>query len=301
MYFDLIKANPPFYSSKHHYPGITNNDSLDAVLKRIKLHAEFGVSDFEDARYQHLSLAMATNNEATEQDCRDREIVILEASKPSDRSSALATQLVRELESRAIKPSRMAWDQTTCDVRDKECISLMELETSFLENLSEADFNAVKNIVLNSANLTWVTALNGPAGAVASGMARSIRNEIPGKLFRSVQVQDRSLNDAGKLAFLVGQVATINTPDDEFREDAGVLQVCRVVEDAPMNEDITQLLVEGKESVESMALEQIDGPQMLAIRAQGMLDTLCVEEDDVASTELGKDEVEIEVRATGLK
>ena len=288
-------------SSKHHYPGITDIESLDSVLKRNKLHAEFGVSDFEDARYQHLSLAMAINSEANEQSSRDRDIVILEASTPSDRSSALAAQLVRELESRTIRTSRMAWNQTHCDFNDKECISLMELESSFLEDLSEADFHEVKKIVLDSANLTWVTALDGPAGAVASGMARSIRNEIPGKLFRSLQVQQKSLSSPAELAFLIGQAATTTIPDDEFREDAGVLQVCRVVEDVPMNEDITQLLVEGKENVENMALEQTDGPQMLAIRAQGMLDTLCVEDDDVAGTELGNDEVEIEVKATGLK
>lgn len=265
------------------------------------MHADFGVSDFEDARYQHLSLAVATTSESVEQDRRDREIVILEASSPSDRSSALATQIIHELESRTIKTSRMAWDRKICEVTGKECISLMELETSFLEDLSEADFNAVKRIILDSSSLTWVTALDGPAGAVASGMARSIRNEIPGKMFRSLQVQDRSLDSPDELAFLVAQVATTTIPDDEFREDGGIIQVCRVVEDAPMNEEITQLLVEGKENVENMALEQVSGPQMLAIRAQGMLDTLCVEDDDVAGNELGKDEVEIQVKATGLK
>ena len=244
---------------------------------------------------------MATNSEIVEKAPENREIVILEASKPSSRSSALAFQLVQELENRSIKTIRMVWDQKTYDLSEKECISLLELDASFLEDLSEADFTAVKSIILDSANLTWVTALDGPAGAVASGMARSIRNEIPGKSFRSLQVQDKSLDTPDKLAFLVGQVATTAIPDEEFREDAGVLQVCRVVEDAPMNEDITQLLVEGKENVESMALEQVNGPQMLAIRAQGMLDTLCVEEDDVAGDELGNDEVEIDVRATGLK
>ena len=274
---------------------------MDTILKRIKLHAEFGVSDFEDARYQHLSLAVATNSETAQQSREIREIILLESAKPSARSSALATQLVHELGSRNIKTTRMAWNQTIYDVSQKECISLLELEASFLEDLNEADFSAVKSIILDSSNLTWVTALDGPAGAVASGMARSIRNEIPGKSFRSLQVQDRSLGTPDKLAFLVGQVATTAIPDEEFREDAGVLQVCRVVEDAPMNEDITQLLVEGKENVESMALEQVNGPQMLAIRAQGMLDTLCVEEDDVAGEELGSDEVEIDVKATGLK
>ena len=273
---------------------------MDAVLKRNNLHAEFGISDFEDARYQHLSLAVATTSEPGEQDRQDREIVILEASNPSHRSSALATQLIHELESRAIKTSRMIWHPKTCDLTQKECISLMELEVPFLEDLSEVGFRSVKSIILDSANLTWVTALDGPAGAVASGMARSIRNEIPGKLFRSLQVRDKSLNTPNELAFLVGQVATTATPDDEFREDAGILQVCRVVEDAPMNDEITQLLVEGKENVESMALEQVNGPQMLAIRAQGMLDTLCVE-PDVAGNELEKDEVEIQVKATGLK
>ncbi len=288
-------------SSKHHYPGIADNESLNAVLKLNNLSAEFGVSDFEDDRYQHLSLAVAATGKPGDEGRRDREIIILEASNPSHRSSALATQLVHDLERRTIKTSRMVWDRKACDLREKECVSLMELEASFLEDLSEADFNVVKSIILDSANLTWVTALDGPAGAVASGMARSIRNEIPGKLFRSLQVQDKSLNSPDELAFLVGQLATTATPDDEFKEDNGVLQVCRVVEDAPMNEEITQLLVEGKENVENMALELVDGPQMLAIRAQGMLDTLCVEEDDVAGTELRSDEVEINVKATGLK
>lgn len=274
---------------------------MEAVLKRNNLQADFGIADFEDARYQHLSLAVATTSDIAKQDHRDREIIILEASNPSSRSSALATQLVQELESRTIKTSRIAWDRTSHDFSDKECVSLMELEASFLEDLSEADFNEVKKLILTSATLTWVTALDGPAGAVASGMARSIRNEIPGKIFRSLQVQDKSLDTPEALAFLVGQVATTEVSDDEFREEAGVLQVSRAVEDVPMNEDFTQLLVEGKENVENMALEQVDGPQKLAIKAQGMLDTLCVEEDDVAGTELGNDEVEIEVKATGLK
>ena len=274
---------------------------MDAILKRNKLHAGFGISDFEDARYQHLSLAVATNSETIQHEHRDREIVILEAAKPSHRSSALASQLIHELENRTIKTTRVTWNQTTYDFSQKECISLLELETSFLEDLSAADFSVVKNTILDSASLTWVTALDGPAGAVASGMARSIRNEIPGKVFRSLQVQEKSLDTPEKLAFLVGQVATTVITDEEFREDAGVLQVCRVVEDTPMNEDITQLLVEGKENVENMALEHVKGPQMLAIRAQGMLDTLCVENDDVAGNELGNDEVEIEVKATGLK
>ena len=244
---------------------------------------------------------MATIGKPIEQDHRDQEIIILEASNPSDRSSALATQLVHELQNRTFKTSRMAWDGKACDIREKECISLVELETSFLEDLSEEDFNVVKNVILDSAKLTWVTAFDGPAGAVASGMARSIRNEIPGKVFRSLQVQDKSLDSPNELAFLIGQLATTVTPDDEFKEDAGILQVCRVVEDARMNEEITQLLVEGTENVETMALEQVDGPQMLAIRSQGMLDTLCVEDDDVARTDLGQDEIEIQVKATGLK
>ena len=274
---------------------------MAAVLKRNNLSAEFGASDFEDPRYQHLSLAVATNSKPVEPDHRDREIVILEAAIPSDRSCALATQLIHELHSSSIKTSRKAWNAQDCDLTEKECVSLMELETSFLENLGEADFSAVKSLFLDSTNLTWVTALDGPAGAVASGMARSIRNEIPGKLLRSLRVQDKSLDSPIELAHLIGQLAATTTHDDEFREDAGVLQVCRVVEDASMNEDMTQSLVEAKDNVETMALEQVKGPQMLAIRAQGMLDTLCVEEDDVAGTELEKDEVEIEVKATGLK
>ena len=56
-----------------------------------------------------------------------------------------------------------------------------------------------------------------------------------------------------------------------------------------------------KDKVDLMPLQQVVCPSKLSIRAQGMLDTLCVEMDDTSASDLGDDELEIEVKATGLE
>ncbi|KAL9100557.1 MAG: hypothetical protein Q9163_004079 [Psora crenata] len=277
-----------------------DNKSIMTILKGNDFNPKFAASDFEDARYQQLSLVVATAKTAPETELQGQEIIVLEAPNPSQKSCALAAKVVYELNSRAIRTSRITWSKNISNLQGKICVSLMELEESFLKELGEPDFAATKQLILQASSLLWITALDDPEGSLASGMARSIRNEIPGKVFRTLQVGARSLDMPDRLAPLLGTLAVTSTADDEFLEEDGILKVPRVVEDEAMNQEMAHLLAEGKENIELIPLDQVPYPQKLGIRAQGMLDTLCLEADDTAGEELANDEVEIKVRATGL-
>lgn len=275
--------------------------ALEALLKRHDFAPDFIAAEFKDTQDQQLSVIVATAMKSLKSEAQVHEITILEASNPSHPSQRLAARLAFELGTNSIKTTRIRWNTNSFTMEGKVCISLIELETSILEHLGEGDFTAIKQLILHSSSLLWITALNNPAGGLVSGMARSIRNEIPGIQFRTLTVPAKSLDSPDQLAPLIGKLATTLTSDDEFLEKNGIIEVSRVVEDSRMNEEWSRQLMEGKDRIDFVPLEQVGSPQKLAIRAQGMLDTLCLETDEGTESELGNDEVEIEVKATGLK
>lgn len=232
---------------------------------------------------------------------REHKFTILEAAQPSKASRNLAARLALELESRNVKFEKITWGPHITGQTIKECISLLDLDASFLFDLGSEDFTSLQRLVVACPSLLWVTALDDPGADLVSGMARSIRNEIPGKRFRTLAFRPQSLNVPVQTARLVMKLATTTTVDDEFREENGIINICRVVEDTSMNEAMSSVLSEDKHKVELMPLGQADRPQKLAIKVQGMLDTICVETDDTSTTVLRDDELEIEVKATGLK
>ena len=276
-------------------------EPLDSLLKHNGFATDFRVADFEDSLHQQLSVTVATTGAGLENGTSEHEITILETSSPSMASQNLASRLASELEDHGIKVKRTKWGPHIAALKIKECISLLELDTPFLFGLGKDDFASLQQVIIQCPSLLWTTALDDPAGGLVSGMARSIRNEMPGKRFRTLSVRSKSLASPDRLAALVRRLATKMTADDEFQEEDGVLNICRVVDNTSMNEEMSRLLSPEKDIIDLMSLEQADGPQKLAIRAQGMLDTICVEGDNMSTSDLGDDELEIEVKATGLK
>lgn len=64
---------------------------------------------------------------------------------------------------------------------------------------------------------------------------------------------------------------------------------------------MSQTWAEGKERIEPIPLRKAVGPQKLAIQNRDMLDSICLEVDDLAAMTLEDYEVKIEVKATALK
>ena len=281
-------------------PVLADIKALEGMLSHHGLATEFSLPDFESAESQRLSAVVATPRVTIQNGVRHHEIIILEPSEPSQAIDDLAAQLSLNLESHMITPRRMRWGKHL-DFSQGEIICLMELAKPLLDVVRKEDFATIQEIVSNPSKLLWVAPLSIPAGALAAGMARSVRNEVAGKQFRTLSVEKHTTETNERLARLVTQLAITPTADSEFREEDGVLKICRVVEDEVFDEWVSQTLIEGKERIESIALEEAVGAQKLAIHNIGMLDSICLEPDDHATSMLADDEVEVEVKASGLK
>ena len=267
---------------------------------RKKFAPEFIITDFKDSQCQQLAISISTPSVISSNGIQSHDITILEASNPTAEASSIAAQLAIELESQCFKPRIVRWDSMSEETAGNDCVSLVEIDTPLFEDIEEEDFVKAKHIISQASSLLWVTSLESPAGALSFGMARSIRNEMPAKRFRTLSIQRTTMGFPDRVSLLLARLVTSSTPDSEFVEDNGVLQICRVAEDRSMNEDLARMSTETRERIALIPLEEAPGPQKLAVKAQGMLDSICLESDDIYG-HLADDEVLIEVKATGLK
>jgi hypothetical protein len=271
----------------------------ESLLNRNQFHIEFVSADFDDPRYQRLSLITASTEVPFDVATDRNEIIILENSNSSEASQVFASQLALALETLTVKATRLKLTASTSGLKSKKCIALLELETSFLEKMSEQDFSSMQQLILQASSILWVTGQNTPAKALVVGLARSVRNEIASLEFHTLELSSSWSRRTDYLATLTAKLATTPVTDDEFVEEDGILKISRAVEDAPLNEKVSGLLDAGRTDL--MTLSQATGPQKLGIQNPGMLDSLCFEGDALATIDLLEDEVEIEVKATGLK
>ena len=227
------------------------------------------------------------------------DIVIVEAPNASKKTEAFATRLVSELDKRHVQARRSVLDKD--DFLDEApCISLLELEKPFLLNLNATDFKKLQSLILRSSRLLWVSGISGPSCALVTGLARSIRNEVPGKDFRTLLL-DSGLLSIDHSTMLVAQLAINSTLDTEFVEQNRVLKVSRLQEDEEMQKELTSWVCQKGSTSRLCVLDRVRSHSKLAIREPGMLDTLFLEADSISESDLNDEEVEIEVRATGLK
>ena len=229
------------------------------------------------------------------------EITIIEACYPSEPCQVLCTKLMHELESNQISVKRRSWGPGITDLAGSHCVSVVELDESLLFDTAEEDFGALKHLILQSSSLMWISKASDPAGHLSAGMMRSIRNEVPGKSLRTLRISGDALDYPDRIAKSIGKLLMTSTVDSEFVEEEGVLKVCRIVEDGSMNINMSQWMTQREESIEKLPLKEAQGPQKLALRSQGMLDTLYMEFDKEAERPIQDDEVEIRVRVTALK
>lgn len=233
-----------------------------------------------------------------------RDFVIIEPSAPSAAVTSFSSTLQRLLREEGHKPVSTAWSDLSIEgaeeAEGKTYISLAELETPLLDDLSEADFDKVKKLIANSQRLLWVTGTHNPAMAVIDGLSRTARNENASLKFQVLHLlssPDASLQHGPSLAT---RLATSDTKDDEFRERNGLLKVSRFYNSVAGNEAVRYCL---EDSVRVQPLKDNDTPEALrlTIGKPGLLDSLAFIHDERFDASLGESEIEVDVRATGVK
>lgn len=237
-------------------------------------------------------------------DSSKRDFVIIEPSAPSSAVKSFSSCLQKALEEECYKSVATTWENLSIQGADeaegKTFISLVELETPLLENLSEHDFDKVKKLVSNCERLLWITGGHSPSMAVVDGLSRTARNENASLKFQVLHLlssPDTALQYGSSLAI---RLATSSTKDDEFRESDGLLKVSRFFNSVAGNEAVRHCL---EDSVRIQTLKENDTPEALrlTIGKPGLLDSLAFIHDERFDATLGEMEIEVDVKATGVK
>lgn len=283
----------------------SNDQALAVGLRRTKFDGDLTVMGSDTFGHQDAKLVIAVANGPVDGEVNKPctgvdEILILEAPNSSSQMQALAIRLMQNLEKDSQFVRRVSWSMDISSLKGKFCICVAELENPILLEPGESDFAILKDLVQYCSGLLWVTSLNHPAGSLALGMARSIRNEIPGCKFRTLQLST-PLHMPDVLAPLIARCALSPTHDDELREEDGILKSCRILEDKSMTDGLAAWAVQESSAAENHRLGLAQASQKMSITTPGLLDSLCLEAEYHAKEILQDDEVEIDVKASGLK
>jgi zearalenone synthase (highly reducing iterative type I polyketide synthase) len=193
------------------------------------------------------------------------------------------------------------WTLDVSGLAGSHCISLLEMSRPVLHDLTEDDFNAVRNLILTSASLLWITGFDGPSSRIIDGLARVVRNETPGLKLRTLHANDRLMTPSSRLAELIPLAFSSQVDDDEFVVKDGFLHIGRIEEDHAVNRGINTLLPGAAKTITKMPLRNKPFDLKLNIRMPGMLDTLCLEFDERVGTELHPEDVEIDTKVSSMK
>jgi zearalenone synthase (highly reducing iterative type I polyketide synthase) len=166
--------------------------------------------------------------------------------------------------------------------------------------LTEADFFSIKKLILDTASLFWLTGIQGPASRIIDGLARVVRNETPGLRLRTFHADNLTSSHA-RAAKLVQLAFSSDCGENEYVIRDDIVHVGRVEENHHINRDINAHLPGATKCITKMPLKSRPYDLKLNIRMPGMLDTLCLEMDERAMTELHPEEVEIETKVSSIK
>ena len=242
------------------------------------------------------------DDDAAPQQQRRRAVLLLPSTSATEAASGLGSQVASRLREAGWNITARSWDDEPPKVDEDlssytECISLLELEHPFLQDISAADYASLQTVLLQIPRLIWVTGIEEPSAELMVGMARSVRNEMPDRKIQTLKLSSQDLS--GGQADLIVRLATSPTGDDEFSERDGVLHVSRVVMDAAQDDRVHEHTYE---LTKLLPMDETPHPPLcLAIHKAGLLDTLYFHPDDRTLQPLGENEVEIEVKASGVK
>lgn len=275
--------------------------AIDQVLQAASLQTIAVLKDNENV------IRIVTNDLTKENvemaNGKSEEVVVLSVG-----GDPLETKLTGELQARGFTPIVVPWTDVDAAsvVRDRRCISLVELEHSLLERLSEQDFSKLVEIIKNVLHITWIVGSNDnkPSAAMITGLLRVLHNEMPGLEPISMSVDASSRARPDELAATIARVFATPMREREFQILNNVPHICRVVPDEILNDTINRLTgPSDAQEPEMITIEEAttnDHPLKLVIGKPGQLDSVRFQVDDAPEVPLLPDEIEIDVKVSAL-
>ena len=238
-----------------------------------------------------------------------REVLLITHSKPSSAVQGLAEDLAKKFDSMGVPCTIGIYQDEELYLGGKTCIVLLELEDSLLENCSKEEYDTFKRLCRTTQGLLWVTKggamnISKPSSAVMTGLLRSLRSEEPGLCLYTLDLRSSTVIHSVTTSESVPKVyervfeSSSRCEEAEYAEANGRLFIPRMYEQRDMNELLAQQM---NNTVAKLArFKQPGRPLRLEVQVPGMLDSLQFHDDPEPSLPMATDDVEIEVKATGL-
>jgi NADPH:quinone reductase-like Zn-dependent oxidoreductase len=266
--------------------------------------------DHDDPELFSVSLMVSTNLPLPDPSL-PRKVVIVEPKEASSDIRQLSATLVKSLKSSGVEVKTTDLKNlVSLNIADQTCLSLLESESPVFPDISSEDFEAVKHLILNFDSTLWVTRgakmeTTCPEANMIAGLGRTIRGERPTtQLFTLDLDPAQAINSKSsetaifKILRTSTEGKTADIPDWEYsvRDDKICIQRLDpdvVLDDilAASTSDPLPIMLPFKQPGRALAL---------SIRSPGMLDTFEFIDDEKYAEALADDEVEIEVKATGM-
>jgi NADPH:quinone reductase-like Zn-dependent oxidoreductase len=187
-----------------------------------------------------------------------------------------------------------------------QCISLLETDTSFFENIGDEDWAWFKNVLNDAQGILWVTcggtlSHSAPSRALVKGLGRAIRSENVDAHFIELALQATTTEERAVSHMVRVYRQSLHRHEgqreSEFIEHNGHLCIGRVAEATSLNWQLHQAMGHRQPKIQAYGSRQ-NRVLKLKIGTPGLLETLCFD-DELNESPLGPEDVEIEVKAVG--
>ncbi|PQE18811.1 polyketide synthase protein [Rutstroemia sp. NJR-2017a WRK4] len=184
-------------------------------------------------------------------------------------------------------------------------ISLLDLKRPFLRTMSAEDFTSLQSLLNSAKGILWVSGLvSTPECGMIDGLARVIRGESNKLVLVTVSLEADdgmlSQHQIGHLQKIMQRTPwdTLNSDyETAFVESHSTIEVGRIEDDDDLSQKIIDYSLPNKSTVqkwaESLHLE-------MKVENPGLLDTLYFAATDVNTEPLAADEIEVNVKASGI-
>jgi zearalenone synthase (highly reducing iterative type I polyketide synthase) len=228
-------------------------------------------------------------------------VTLIYPAKLTEKARSMASDISTAFQHLGYEIDTFSWGSDVSSLVDKQCISLLELQDSILQDLTKSDFEGIKKFILNSAGVFWITAFDDPSSRMIDGLARVVRNETPGLSIRTFHAEEASVSSPARLAKLISSAFHSMSEEDEYSVKDDLLHISRIEEDVALNDQIHDVLPGAAPTINTIPLKDAKFALKMSIQTPGMLDSICMEIDELAGTELEPNYVEIQVKASAVK
>lgn len=234
--------------------------------------------------------------------------IMIVVQPDSSVQQAAASVLCDLLLAAGIQSTTVHLHEAISQATDYPVISLCEVDSMLLYDVSSSAFEDVKAITTAASWMLWVTASpipHDPNQRVVSGLLRCAAAEAGNAHHHELHLSGSVQGRVDQAMALVCQAFTNNPPretseqdEHEMIESEGLVAIPRYVDLKAANDRLEKL---GKKpKPELQPLIQAGRPLTLTVGSPGMLDSLYYVDDDSSNGPLPSDFVEIEVKANGL-